>query len=496
MPIFFLIVLLFLIFFTFISLIEINKKVLTPLEKTSPPSNKIYLNIGELYSFYSHKIMMFLPFFLVFLILVYFVDKNFFLPFLYGIAISLLFVFFDNLLNFYLSLHLYPLIISGQERERINNILNSSKGFLFLSFNYLFYFLFLRFSDRIDYTVIFAGVSMTSLLVYISSVKNKKISFFLNNSFLSALSLFSILIFIKYFNLNNFKIIIILFSLYYLFKILNSIFKDNILRLIKFENLSKNLLFFILYALSSLIIFYINKINLFLFLFHIIFFIIIYIIIRIDLSGFYKILIVSFLILSFKISSSIINKYAIGLSEHQILLFIIALNTVILYDYLKENETKYIYEFNKKLMSEEPVFVSNINCLKIPFCFILFSFYSIFIYLSYLMSYYYGYVDNFDIIIFLISSLVFYFFESFSDELTDKIENSFLNSLYNISVLVFVFSFVIVSVSYSTKISFTNLYGTYLLFSFLVLLFSKKYYLYIISVFYLSMFYIMSYVRG
>ncbi|MCX7648086.1 MAG: hypothetical protein N2Z60_05700, partial [Elusimicrobiales bacterium] len=452
-------------------------------------------HINELYSFYSQGIIPVLFFNIISLLLVYFIDKSFFLPFIYGALIFLLFVFLDVFLNYILSLYFYPHIISDQKHKEMKNSFVLLKGLVLISLTYILFVLFSRFLNKMDYIVAYAGVCFSALSVYISSLKYRKINYFFNLSCFSFIFVLSLLLFMRFGYLKYLETLTALFFVYYIAKTVNSISGLKV-GFIKSEKISEIFVFFISYFLFSLFVFLNQYQNMYLFFAHIFYFFIFYFVLRVNLIGFSKIFLVLLIVFLTKTISGLSLKMIDGFTSENIYFFLLFSILAVLFDYLKEAEFSDLVDFNKNFMKGKWDKTLDINNLKIPFVVNVLFFYLVFSYMYNLMNAYYGYSDNFDFLVLIISVSAFYFYESFSDKLLFSIEKSGLNFIYNISVLIFVFSFIIVLISYSVKIGFTNLYGSYLIFAFLAAILSKKYYSYLISVFYLSLFYILSYVRG
>lgn len=497
MALFFITTFVLVLSYSVFSIHKLNKSIITVAidDEKSDVRAKLLEHINELYSFYSHGIIPVLSFNIISLLLVYFVDKSFFLPFIYGALISLLFVFFDTFLNYILSLYFYPHIISDQNHKEMKNSFVLFKGLISISLTYIIFVLFSRFLDKIDYVVAYAGVCFSAFSVYISSLKYKKINYFLNLSYFSFIFVLSLLIFNKFGYFQYLKTLTALFFIYYISKTINSIsgFRFGF---IKSEKIADIFVFFISYFLFSLFVFLNQYQNMYLFFAHIFYFFIFYFVLRVNLVGFNKIFLILLIVFLTKTISGLSLKMIDGFAPENIYFFLLFSVLAVLFDYLKEAEFLDLVDFNKNFMKGKWDKTLDINNLKIPFVVNILFFYLVFSYMYNLMNAYYGYLDNFDFLVLIISVSAFYFYESFSDKLLFSIEKPGLNFIYNISVLIFVFSFMIVLISYSVKIGFINLYGSYLIFAFLAAVLSKKYYSYLISVFYLSLFYILSYVRG
>lgn len=497
MALFFIITFVLILSYSVLNIHKLNKSIITLVvgdDKSDVRANLLE-HINELYSFYFYGIIPVLVFNIISLLLVYFIDKSFFLPFIYGALISLLFVFLDAFLNYILSLYFYPHIISDQKYKEMKSPFVLFKGLIFISLTYILFVLFSRFLNKIDYVVAYAGVCFSALSVYISSLKYRKINYFLNLSYFSFILILSLLVFMRFGYLKYLETLTALFWVYYIAKTINSIFGLKV-GFVKSEKISEIFVFFISYFLFSLFVFLNQYQNMYLFFAHIFYFFIFYFVLRINLVGFSKIFLVLLIVFLTKTISVLSLKMIDGFSHENIYFFLLFSVLPVVFDYLKESEFSDLVDFNKNFMKGKWDKALDINNFKIPFVVNILFFYLVFSSMYNLMNSYYGYSDNFDFLVLIISVSVFYFYESFSDRLVFFVEKSGLNFIYNISVLIFVFSFIIVLISYSVKIGFTNLYGSYLIFAFLVAILSKKYYSYLISVFYLSLFYILSYVRG
>ncbi|MEF3280620.1 MAG: hypothetical protein K6357_06610 [Elusimicrobiota bacterium] len=462
-------------------------------ELNEPYREKLGIELDDLYKLYSTG---FIPIFVIHLILylaVFFLKKSFLTYFIYGNLLSFLFVFFDVALNYYLSFIFYPFIISSQKSEEIKEIFLISKLVLYIILNYFFYGLFKRFFNTVDYGIIFSGIVFSSFVFYLyGSLRFKKVAYPLNLSYFSLILLSSVLIFMKWGSLRDVSAIVLLFFAFAVSKVAGCVFKNFVK--IKYENIKEVFIFIVLYFLLSLVIFIKNYNNMFIFLSHFISFIVFYVALKIEADGFYRVVIMFILAVIFKFISKVFFVFAIDFTYERYSMFILSSCLPLLFLALKTEEVNWFFDFNKNLLNKNGEYNTDVSVLKIPIMAIFLIFYFSFSQTYNSMKIYYGYSDNFDIFVLFFPLIAFYFFETFAETILNKIETLALNLVYNISVIVFAFSFMIVSISYTSSLGFSNLFSVFALFLLLVCFFSKKYYQYIISLLYLVSFYVIVYV--
>lgn len=449
-----------------------------------------FLIVESLNLFSKSLIFVLLPSFAVFLIF-FFVRRDFSFIFLYGIFFSFIFIFLDTILNFYFSKIIYPFIISGSE-HKVRDIFFALKMCIALIINVFFYSLYLRSGINYDYPVIIVGSVWFFYLFYIFVFNNyKRHIFFISNSSISFLILNIIFIGFKYLWSSDIKVI----SYSWLFFSVVVII-DEILNKIKhLENFFiKNIFFIIIYPTLMLIIIYKNYSNLFIFLNFFVIYLILFIIFKTrEIFERYHSFACFFMIVFFFFVNRMFYMFIVGMSYEKFSIFLIMLLMPLLYYSTKEREYNTIVNFNSNISvfdKTEPDIVS----IKKTFIIVVLS-YGLGFKIAYdYLGVYFSYSDTYSFFSVIIPVFFFYLLESYNDVIIRKIENQMLNLIFNISVITFIFSSSIVICSYTFSLNFINLISIFYIYAFLTLLFSSRYFSYLISMIYLVAVYIIIYV--
>lgn len=474
--------------FTLLWLLEISKNV----EHNNIYREKINNEIEKIIKLFSTG---FIPVFivhLIFLIPIFFVKKSFFYFTLYGNLLSFVFVVIDLLLNYYLSYIIYPYIINKRNYE-IEKIYVLVKIFIYILLNFFFYLIYLRFSDKLDYGIMYCGMIFSFFVFYIYlSNKFKDLFIFVNHSYFSLVFISAVLLFMKFSSPKEIIFYMSYMLCFFIFYLINIIFKDKIK--IKHENIKNNFILFIgVFTILILLSFKIYQ-NLFISLSFIILFSFSILIKEMELDDIYKNIVIFILLIGILFVSRFFINFLVDFTYEKFALFLLVFLIPSFYLSLKKVEFYHLCNFNNNLMNEKKDVTLNFSDFKIPFTVIVFVFYFTFVKIYNLLNVYYGYNDTIDIFVVIFPILMFYFFEVFSSTIINKIDNFVLNLIFNISVVVFAFSFVIVSISYLSNINYSNLFISFVLYSILNLFLSKKYYQYLVSLIYLVGLYLVIYV--
>ncbi len=491
MSVFFGFFILFFTLYSFLALKSFNNKILTPVTSNLPEYLEIKERIDNIYKFFGINVIPLLIFSMLSASGVYFINREIFYPFIYGIVIFLFFIFINLITNYFLSFHFYPQLKNEQNIDEAKNIFLSVKYLFFVLILYFLFSLFTRLFDKIDYIIIFCGSSFMAFCFYLSSYKNEKIYSFILNSIFSFSVVILFVFFMRFSYLNFFKPVCFLSVIYFALKLLWFYIKKRLNLKYDVLNESGFVGVFIIFSFFTFLKYFNNLIFL---PAYVLLFFALYSFLRLKIYGFIKFFSIFLFLFIAKYLSFLVVKFSVDFSFSSAFLFLLSLNIIVVYDYLKEIEFDNLLKFNKTLSEKEIKF--NESDIKIPFAFISLSFYPAFISIYDVMKKYYGYSDSVDVMVGLVSVLIFYFYESYIDDILKKMDNLILHFVFNISIAIFVFSFSIVFVSYFSEINFSNLAFIYMLYSFLVLAFSKKIYNHIVSIFYLSFFYILLYVRS
>ncbi|MBP7796145.1 MAG: hypothetical protein KA059_05150 [Elusimicrobiales bacterium] len=423
---------------------------------------------------------------ILFLIPVFLISRKAAFGFICGNIFSLFLVLIDIRVDYFVIQH-----YQDENKLYIKNIFESIKLLIYLFTNFIFYLLYLIFSNSIDYGMIFAGMIFSAFSVYIcKAAKSKKIINHINLSYFSVMIASSSLLFIKFANINQIKLLILIYTSFIFSYLINSLMKDKIAS-IKNEAIRNNIIFIISYIIISLLAFTIHHIDMILYISHILFFIVIYIFtIGKEKSSSYQTLKLFILAVIIKFISRLFKSE--GMDYHLFFGFLTASTLPVIFNYLKTVQFNFILKIKDIDSDKELEF--NLYSLKLSLLFIIILFYLSFIFAYDSMNRYYGYSDIFDAFVLMIPIGIFYIYELFGDKMIDINGKLSLNLIFNIAFAVFCFSFLIVAISYISTMGITNLTTSILLFSFLTLFFSKTYYSYAISLLYLSSLYIIIYV--
>jgi len=432
------------------------------------------------YSFYSSKfIYIFILHFVMYLI-VYFINKDFILYLIYGNLLSFIFVIVSTFIDIYLS----EIIFNFKD---INNILTMFffriiKYVLFLSIFLIAYSLYIK-TKNIDFAVIFCGVVFSVFSFAIISPftlieKNINISSFL----LLILSVF--FIFFRYLDSYLFEILSIIFFVYLVSEICGIVFYERFIRFRNLKFLDIVGLFFIIFIIIVFLKYYRNM-YVFLAIFggYICFYIID------NFKNMKKNYLVFFVFLSyiiFKFFSFWISKYTVDFNESTLLFFMLASLSPFFFRIGVEN--------NFYMISENTDDYINKIGFKIPYVFLTLILILFFTKIYELMKTYYGYYDYADISVVIFGVFLFYVYEYLYERFILKTDIFFLKFVHTISINAFIFSAVIVLVSFFTNLNFTNLFYIFTSMSIISVFLSEKFFTHIISIFYLSMFYLLLYV--
>jgi len=428
--------------------------------------------------FYSSHLFYIFLIHLVFYLIVYFINKNILVYFIYANLLSFLFI----ILSVFIDVYLWEVCFAFKEvNYKLTDLFfKMVKYLIYLSFFMVVHSLYQK-ANYIDFAVMFAGVVFSVFLFSVVS-QFSEIENHINiaSCLLVVVSLF--FLFFKYLDGQTLNFLGWVFSVYIISKMIGFVIEDRLLR-------SRNLRFqpWIIVNLIFLIPFFLKFYgNMYIYLAFVIVALYLYIVgnLKKDYSG----LFVFLTYLVFKITSNYFSNFVVDFNKDSFLFFILSLFTPYFFEFVLDiNFLNLVEDIKTQDYLKELRF-------KLPYVFLILILILFFTNVYEIMKNYYGYSDTMDLSVIMFSCVLFYIYEEFYKRFILKTDIVFLKIIHILSINLFIFSSVIVIVSVSSKINYTNLFSVYLSFAIISIFFAKNFLTYVVPVFYLSMFYLLLYV--